>query len=81
MEFSAHIGIVLMSLPRFRVGDLIKIKGLNKSIGLVIRIDNEMITVSWFLNGYIGMVSHVCFDDLEKVKDGDFTDRFSDKSE
>lgn len=81
MESSAHTGIVRMSLPRFKVGDLIKIKGLNKSIGLVIRIDNEIMTVSWFLNGYIGTVKHICFDDLEKVKDGDFTDRFSDKSE
>ena len=70
-----------MSLSRFKVGDLIKIKGVNMSIGLVIRIDNEMMTVSWFLNGYIGTVKHICFDDLEKVKDGDFTDRFSDKGE
>ena len=81
MEFSARFGIVLMSLPRFKVGDLIKIKGVNKSIGLVIRMDNEMMTVSWFLNGYIGTVSHICFDDLERVEDGDFTDRFSNKSE
>ena len=44
-------------------------------------MDNEMMTVSWFLNGYIGTVSHICFDDLERVEDGDFTDRFSDKSE
>jgi hypothetical protein len=48
---------------------------------LIIRIDNEMMTVSWFLNGYIGIVSHICFDDLEKVEDGDFTDRFGDKGQ
>ena len=75
------IGTVLMSFSGFKVGDLIKIKGVNRSIGLIIRIDNEMMTVSWFLNGYIGIVSHVCFDDLEKVEDGDFTDRFGDKGQ
>ena len=72
------IGIDMMSLSRFKVGDLIKIKGLGESIGLVIAIEDRALVVSWFVNGYVGIVKHVFFEDLEVV-DEEAKDRFSGK--
>jgi hypothetical protein len=67
-----------MSLSRFKVGDLIKIKDVGESIGLVIAIEEEILVVSWFVNGYIGIVKHVFFEDLE-VRDEEAKDRFGSK--
>ena len=70
-------GIVLMSLSRFKVGDLIKIKGVGASIGLVVAIEEKILVVSWFVNGYVGIVRHVFFEDLEVV-DGEVEGWISD---
>jgi len=67
-----------MSLSRFKVGDLIKIKDVGESIGLVIAIEEEILVVSWFVNGYIGIVKHVFFEDLEVI-DEEAKDRFGSK--
>jgi len=67
-----------MSLSRFKVGDLIKIKDVGESIGLVIAIEEEILVVSWFVNGYIGIVKHVFFEDLEVI-DEEVKDRFGSK--
>ena len=56
-----------MSLSRFKVGDLIKIKGVGQSIGLVVAIEDRVLVVSWFVNGYVGLVKHVFFADLEVI--------------
>tara|TARA_Y100000034_G_scaffold7163_1_gene7957 strand:+ start:475 stop:684 length:210 start_codon:yes stop_codon:yes gene_type:complete len=68
----------MMSLSRFKVGDLIKIKDVGESIGLVVAIENKVLVVSWFVNGYVGIVRHVFFEDLEVV-DEEIKNRFSDK--
>ncbi len=67
-----------MSLSRFKVGDLIKIKDVGESIGLVIAIEEGILVVSWFVNGYIGIVKHVFFEDLEVI-DEEAKDRFGSK--
>tara|TARA_Y100000310_G_scaffold322030_1_gene380520 strand:+ start:1022 stop:1258 length:237 start_codon:yes stop_codon:yes gene_type:complete len=71
-------GTDMMSLSRFKVGDLIKIKDVGESIGLVVAIENKVLVVSWFVNGYVGIVRHVFFEDLEVV-DEEIKNRFSDK--
>ena len=67
-----------MTLSRFKVGDLIKIKDVGESIGLVVAIEKKVLVVSWFVNGYVGIVRHVFFEDLEVV-DEEIKNRFSDK--
>ena len=67
-----------MSLSRFKVGDLIKIKDVGESIGLVIAIEEGIFVVSWFVNGYIGIVKHVFFEDLEVI-DEEAKNRFGSK--
>ena len=67
-----------MSLSRFKVGDLIKIKDVGESIGLVIAIEEEILVVSWSVNGYIGIVKHVFFEDLEVI-DEEAKNRFGSK--
>jgi len=71
-------GTDMMSLSRFKVGDLIKIKDVGESIGLVVAIEKKVLVVSWFVNGYVGIVRHVFFEDLEVV-DEEIKNRFSDK--
>jgi len=67
-----------MSLSRFKVGDLIKIKDVGESIGLVVAIEKKVLVVSWFVNGYVGIVRHVFFEDLEVI-DEEAKNRFGSK--